>query len=99
MEKKVKCSIINVEIHSGSFEYLGYNFNVRYEKTNKMKLFIILTLSKYNIPYNDIYVSNELEVPENMVWNEGDIDRLLKKEAPFIKGEQKQKNIKLIRYT
>lgn len=94
----IKCSRISVDcvpndpvdIRCGGPEYLGFDFNVREEQTEKMQNFITVTLENYEVPLTSMYVSEKLTIPEYAVWTEEKISATIANDAKFLKEEAKR---------
>lgn len=79
----IKCSQISVncvvndpvDVRCGGPEYLGFDFNVREEQTEEMKIFIAATLKEFEIPLASMYVYDIIDLTENNVWTK---ERIIK---------------------
>lgn len=91
----VKCSRISVDcvandpvdVRCGGPAYLGFDFNVKTEKTEEMKTFIDLTLKNFKIPLEKMYVSETVDAKEENVWTKEKIVESISNEANHLLRE------------
>ena len=79
-----------VDISAGGPEYLGFDFFVREEETEKMQEFICRCLIKYNVPIVSVYTDGKCYLNEKMIWNEERIESSIIKEADYLIHESKK---------
>ena len=70
-----------VDIKAGGPEYLGFDFFVRIEEAEEIKLFISECLNKYGIPLVNIYYSGMCSLNDSNVWDELRIEDCISKNA------------------
>lgn len=96
MENKlIKCSRISVDcvindpvdIRCGGPEYLGFDFNVKEEETEKMKKFIEITLETFEIPLINLYQSGTNQLEEKYIWSKERIAEEIRKDANYLKHQ------------
>ena len=91
----IRCSQINVDcvvndpvdVRCGGPAYLGFDFNVKEEQTEEMKKFIALTLEKFEVPLENMYVSGSIDLNEKDVWTKERILQAVGADAEFLKSE------------
>ena len=79
-----------VDIRCGGPEYLGFDFNVREEETEKMKRFIALTLETFEVPLTNMYISEKICLEEKDVWTKERIVETIKKDSSYLKSEARR---------
>lgn len=91
----IRCSRISVDcvhndpvdIRCGGPTYLGFDFNVREEQVEEMKMFIELTLNEFSVPLVDLYVSGIADVNEKNVWTKERIVKAISDDAKYLQHE------------
>lgn len=91
----IRCSQISVncvandpvDIRCGGPEYLGFDFNVREEQTEEMKMFIVATLEMLEVPLLNLYVSGTINLNEKDIWTKERIIKAVRDDAEYLQSE------------
>jgi len=79
-----------VDVRIGGPEYLGFDFFVKEEDSEKMKEFIRNCLTLYGIPLIDIYNERKYRLNESQIWDEKRIENSIKNEAEYLIRESQR---------
>ena len=83
-----------VDVRCGGPEYLGFDFHVKSEEVEEMKIFIATALNAFDLPLINITVSKTFDLDSEYIWTKEKIVEEMSKESEFIRMENYRKILK-----